>query len=84
VRLGGRLIALLIGILALLAYAPSFTGEFQFDDFQFVGNPLFEDLTIRKFFAWSRVRVLPYATLLLNRWSGYRAVFDPTCSTNLA
>ena len=64
---------LLAAILAgtAVAYAPSFTASFQYDDFdQIVYNPALDVPPVRPLLAWARSRVIPFATLALNRRLG--------------
>lgn len=64
---------LLAAILAATAaaYAPSFTASFQYDDFdQIVYNPALDVPPVRPLLAWARSRVIPFATLALNRRLG--------------
>jgi len=54
-----------------VAYAPSFTASFQYDDFdQIVDNPALDVPPVRPLLAWARSRMIPFATLAFNRWLG--------------
>ena len=58
---------LLVVALTLVAYARSFTGEFQFDDHsQILDNPAVRDATWRGVLAWGTTRLIPLLTLAAN------------------
>jgi hypothetical protein len=61
---------------ALVAYLPSFTAVFQFDDYdQIVNNPAVRTPTLDQLLLWGRARIIPFATLALNAWIGGEEVF---------
>lgn len=57
---------LLVLIVTLAAYSRSFTGEFQFDDYQIVNNPAVQQADPWELLRWSRTRILPFITFVLN------------------
>jgi hypothetical protein len=55
-----------ISLLTLAAYSRSFSGEFQFDDYQIVNNPVVQQPDLYGLLRWARTRILPFVTFVLN------------------
>ena len=66
----------LVAAAALVAYLPSFSAAFQFDDYdQIVFNRVIRSPTLDQLLIWGRARIIPYAILALNAAIGGEDVF---------
>lgn len=64
---GGHLLGLaVIFAVTVVVYSRSFSGEFQFDDYQIVDNPIIHHPNLYGLLEWARTRILPLLTFLLN------------------
>lgn len=60
-----------VAALIVVAYANSFTAEFQFDDYEQIWeSPVVHDPTVLALLQWGKTRMIPYATLVANYYLG--------------